>query len=269
MSSQDGPVRLPVSMTATNTVLTGGNDNIPMVNQNPNEYLAQWQAAVSALYKSQPNSFYSAITSPAMTAAAQNMWVANSQAQLAALANDPALLQQMQGQNMQNAFGTYGTQLPNVNGQADASKLETKIEKTSMDHRGFAIKSDVSKIASMDMKKEETDAGIALDEREVKKLRRKQSNRESARRSRLRKQAECEELGVKVQRLSNDNEQLQNELFQMRQKCDTLTSENNQLQRQLHSYAANLRDINAPNKDKDENETQDNDAEENLSKEKV
>ena len=39
------------------------------------------------------------------------------------------------------------------------------------------------------------------DEREVKKMRRKQSNRESARRSRLRKQAECEQLGRQVKDL--------------------------------------------------------------------
>lgn len=50
------------------------------------------------------------------------------------------------------------------------------------------------------------------DEREVKRQRRKQSNRESARRSRLRKQAECEELGTRVDGLQLDNCQLKNEL---------------------------------------------------------
>ncbi len=40
-----------------------------------------------------------------------------------------------------------------------------------------------------------------LDEREAKRLRRKQSNRESARRSRLRKQAECEQLARQVKDL--------------------------------------------------------------------
>ena len=39
------------------------------------------------------------------------------------------------------------------------------------------------------------------DERELKRLRRKQSNRESARRSRLRKQAECEALARQVKDL--------------------------------------------------------------------
>nr|QLC27632.1 bZIP transcription factor 6 [Chlorella sp. HS2] len=41
------------------------------------------------------------------------------------------------------------------------------------------------------------------DERELKRLRRKQSNRESARRSRLRKQAECEQLAQKVKELAS------------------------------------------------------------------
>jgi len=48
-----------------------------------------------------------------------------------------------------------------------------------------------------------------LDEREVKRLRRKQSNRESARRSRLRKQAECEHL-------LEENKLLQAEIHQLR-----------------------------------------------------
>lgn len=46
------------------------------------------------------------------------------------------------------------------------------------------------------------------DEREVKRQRRKQSNRESARRSRLRKQAECEALAVRVNELMNENVKL-------------------------------------------------------------
>ena len=40
------------------------------------------------------------------------------------------------------------------------------------------------------------------DDREAKRLRRKQSNRESARRSRMKKQAECENLGDTVKILS-------------------------------------------------------------------
>lgn len=43
----------------------------------------------------------------------------------------------------------------------------------------------------------------------MKKLRRKQSNRESARRSRLRKQAECEALSGKVVELQQENLRLQ------------------------------------------------------------
>ena len=51
-----------------------------------------------------------------------------------------------------------------------------------------------------------------MDERELKRQRRKQSNRESARRSRLRKQAECEELGGRVDALSTENITLRAEL---------------------------------------------------------
>mmetsp|Transcript_32736 Transcript_32736/g.82473 ORF Transcript_32736/g.82473 Transcript_32736/m.82473 type:complete len:343 (-) Transcript_32736:586-1614(-) len=53
----------------------------------------------------------------------------------------------------------------------------------------------------------------STDDREAKRLRRKQSNRESARRSRLRKQAECEELGGRIHHLQQVNQQLRMEFM--------------------------------------------------------
>ena len=57
---------------------------------------------------------------------------------------------------------------------------------------------------------------VWMDERELKRQRRKQSNRESARRSRLRKQAECEELGGRVDALSTENVTLRAELERLK-----------------------------------------------------
>lgn len=71
------------------------------------------------------------------------------------------------------------------------------------------------------------------DERELKRQRRKQSNRESARRSRLRKQAECEELQSKVENLSNENHVLREELHRLAEQCEKLTSENNSIMEEL------------------------------------
>ncbi|KAF3648493.1 G-box-binding factor 1 [Capsicum annuum] len=71
------------------------------------------------------------------------------------------------------------------------------------------------------------------DERELKRLKRKQSNRESARRSRLRKQAECEELQHKVETLSNENHGLKEELRKLSEECEKLTSENNSIKDEL------------------------------------
>lgn len=63
-------------------------------------------------------------------------------------------------------------------------------------------------------------------ERELKRERRKQSNRESARRSRLRKQAETEELAKKVQSLTAENVTLRSEINKIVENSEQLKHEN-------------------------------------------
>lgn len=89
-----------------------------------------------------------------------------------------------------------------------------------------------------------------MDERELKRQKRKQSNRESARRSRLRKQAECEELQVRVDTLSNENLSLRDELQRLSEECEKLTSENKSIKEELTRVCgpdavANLEDNNS------------------------
>ncbi|KAH7425576.1 hypothetical protein KP509_11G060700 [Ceratopteris richardii] len=71
------------------------------------------------------------------------------------------------------------------------------------------------------------------EERELKRQRRKQSNRESARRSRLRKQAECEELAAKVHTLEAENTTLRSELSRITEQLNKLSSENRSLMEQM------------------------------------
>ncbi|CAA6665908.1 unnamed protein product [Spirodela intermedia] len=67
------------------------------------------------------------------------------------------------------------------------------------------------------------------DERELKRERRKQSNRESARRSRLRKQAETEELAEKVKALKAENMALKSEISRLSENSANLRQENSAL----------------------------------------
>ncbi|GJM87670.1 hypothetical protein PR202_ga03648 [Eleusine coracana subsp. coracana] len=71
------------------------------------------------------------------------------------------------------------------------------------------------------------------DERELKRQRRKQSNRESARRSRLRKQAECEELAQRAEVLKQENGSLRDEVNRIRKEYEELLSKNNSLKEKL------------------------------------
>ncbi|KAG2534384.1 hypothetical protein PVAP13_9NG062925 [Panicum virgatum] len=77
-----------------------------------------------------------------------------------------------------------------------------------------------------------------MDERELKRERRKQSNRESARRSRLRKQQECEELAQKVTDLTAINGTLRSELDQLKKACEDMEAENSQLMGELEQGEA-------------------------------
>ncbi|KAF5188799.1 G-box binding factor [Thalictrum thalictroides] len=74
---------------------------------------------------------------------------------------------------------------------------------------------------------------LTKDERELKRERRKQSNRESARRSRLRKQAEAEELAVKVETLDAENLALRSEINQLKEGAEKLRLENASLMEEL------------------------------------
>jgi len=74
---------------------------------------------------------------------------------------------------------------------------------------------------------------LLLNERELKRERRKQSNRESARRSRLRKQAEAEELAIKVEALTSENLNLKSEINRLTDTSERLKLQNTKLMEKL------------------------------------
>uniref|UniRef100_A0A1D1YGV4 Common plant regulatory factor 1 n=1 Tax=Anthurium amnicola TaxID=1678845 RepID=A0A1D1YGV4_9ARAE len=78
------------------------------------------------------------------------------------------------------------------------------------------------------------------DERELKRERRKQSNRESARRSRLRKQAETEDLALKVDALRAENSTLKSEISRLSENSTKLRQENSALMDKLNNSRSGL-----------------------------
>ncbi|RDY06664.1 Common plant regulatory factor 1, partial [Mucuna pruriens] len=77
--------------------------------------------------------------------------------------------------------------------------------------------------------------GWVQNEREMKRERRKQSNRESARRSRLRKQAETEELARKVEMLTAENVSLKSEITQLTESSEQMRMENSAMREKLRN----------------------------------
>ncbi|XP_042390879.1 bZIP transcription factor 1-D-like isoform X3 [Zingiber officinale] len=87
------------------------------------------------------------------------------------------------------------------------------------------------------------------DERELKRQKRKQSNRESARRSRLRKQAEYEELAVRAEALREENANLRAELTRIKKEYEQLVSQNAVLKEKLSEPEQGTDDPSADRKE--------------------
>ncbi|KAI3713628.1 hypothetical protein L1987_72211 [Smallanthus sonchifolius] len=77
---------------------------------------------------------------------------------------------------------------------------------------------------------------LTQDERLEKREKRKQCNRESARRSRLRKQVEFEELQASVETLTNENNLLRDELNRISGECEKLAYANFSLKGELSKH---------------------------------
>lgn len=76
-------------------------------------------------------------------------------------------------------------------------------------------------------------------EKELKRQRRKQSNRESARRSRLRKQAECDELAQRAEALKSENASLRGEISRMQSEYEKLVAQNASLKQRQSGTCGN------------------------------
>ncbi|KAL8172517.1 hypothetical protein V2J09_024321 [Rumex salicifolius] len=97
-------------------------------------------------------------------------------------------------------------------------------------HAGVDVKANIATVTPNAIVSSET---WMQNDRELKRERRKQSNRESARRSRLRKQAETEELAKRVEALTAENTALRTEINQLAENSNKLKLENSRLMGKL------------------------------------
>ncbi|KAE9595379.1 putative transcription factor bZIP family [Lupinus albus] len=72
-----------------------------------------------------------------------------------------------------------------------------------------------------------------LGEDEIRKERKRQSNRESAKRSRMRKQKECDELHRNMDILKDENSELTHLLMKLSEECLELSTENDSIEEEL------------------------------------
>jgi len=84
---------------------------------------------------------------------------------------------------------------------------------------------------------------LPLSEKEAKELKRKKANRESARRSKLRKKEEFESLAKQVDILSAEGMKLRTEIAKMEGVLETLSSQNQSLKQEVLSVYGHLKCI--------------------------
>ncbi|XP_004498193.1 light-inducible protein CPRF3-like [Cicer arietinum] len=118
----------------------------------------------------------------------------------------------------------------------DDSKNDFTISKkqksnmTTGDENSSGLTQNVGKVAK------ESDADAQLkntDDDDIRKERKRQSNRESAKRSRIRKQQECDELCKKVDSIRDGNSALTQMLVKLSEECLELTNENDSIEEEL------------------------------------
>ncbi|TKY69146.1 G-box-binding factor 1 [Spatholobus suberectus] len=74
---------------------------------------------------------------------------------------------------------------------------------------------------------------VKLEKDEIRKERKRQSNRESARRSRMRKEKECVELHKKMETLKDENSMLTQRLKNLSEECLEMCNENDAIEEEL------------------------------------
>ena len=250
------------SPAPANAGVNAGSINAGSINASTNEYAQQWAAAAAMqnayAYGVKPpdaGGAAGAMNGQSVTNQMNDATRAQMQSYYAQMAQNPNLYAQMWAQP--GAFG--GAAAANMaayatNGGYGGYGASYDPSATAANGAGVGQKrgSDDSLMSAGDDSAGGRSGfpvpgggGGPADERELKRQRRKQSNRESARRSRLRKQAECEALGSRVGGLVEENASLKAEGARLLANCEALSADNTTLRKSVVA-AGGVVDTEAP-----------------------
>lgn len=135
------------------------------------------------------------------------------------------------------AFNTFAKASGNCGpGSFTNTSTEYWSQSTPMGLQGMRGSSDMSAMPLSCQRIVQGQDIWSKDDKESKRQKRKQSNRESARRSRLRKQAESGELSTRVDSLMEENTSLRAELDRLSAECKKLATENEAIMRSMQAH---------------------------------
>ncbi|KAL2560158.1 hypothetical protein AAZV13_20G006100 [Glycine max] len=137
-----------------------------------------------------------------------------------------------------NRDGVLCSEANGNKGSPDEDHITNDFPSTKKQHCNLMLENASSTKLNQDLETglDASDANaqlVNLEKDEIRRERKRQSNRESARRSRMRKEKECEELHKQMEMLKDENSVLTQRLKSLSEECLEICNENDAIEEEL------------------------------------